>query len=737
MSIELKLKRGNNNTTQDILGTNGELYVNTDNNSIHQLDGNTKGGTFVPPMLSAKNAQNEKVTSNRMLFVKDGIIVNDKGDPVRSMCFTLIHSITQYMIFNLDGQDIWVNPDTSPYDYWHMFRWPSMRDTPYTQQTFLDKMYEEFKIYSSYGFNYIRTHGPCYSVAWYRDFYETYGLDEFVRRYRLMLDAIAASDLGSVVQLSQDFPATMEYFKDPSEDYNALYDENSKTSQNIKAYYASLVSGLADHPGIAAWSIDGEQNIHSDAGDVVDTDPNNGAVFNTPKAIALLKMIGNTVRENDPYGRMISSGHTASEIKGDADAWIAHTLSINPDPLDCVCIHPYFENISRSGAALTDIYRKLREAATAAGKAVYFGETGAQVYAQWGGTSVLWPEADQAKIYADAIYRSGVQLCTWYEWLRNANPIEGRVGESATSGFGILTVGAVHPDNKENDGHKVFEVVKHYNNLMKNTGHIHEETIEKRLMSSKFRDSANITGDGSSYVNADAPAMLSIDNTELSQSGVSVAFWMKLNDDIDTTRRHFIMGQEDESTQSGWFIELTAEQQIRFLVRTKDSNNNNVFPNGVGGNLSASKGWVHVLVQYDNNDVRPTSYDWSRDGFMPWGSHGFNIFINGLRAWGVRSIPDLTYTHANVPLRLLARGKFNVDFAQVGLGNINFFNRSLSDREIFDLYCYNKLPVASTITTISAANNQVTDSAGLMTFTPSGSGVTFSNDIDYTGDIFK
>lgn len=202
-----------------------------------------------------------------------------------------------------------------------------------------------------------------------------------------------------------------------------LANYNSKSCNYMRAFAAAFAARYAAHAGVASWMVGQEIPVAAPTLSLTDM-------------TMILKMVAKAMRNNDPLGRMISSGNTGVAHFEPRRITMQRHLQvemaqINPDPIDCICENLFISNEYVSTGRATNAQnpqdfvsqsagylRAAVQQAKALGKAYLVGSFGISIAQE----AALSDTTAQANLTAflNNLQSTGVQLANYWVW--NAKP---------------------------------------------------------------------------------------------------------------------------------------------------------------------------------------------------------------------------------------------------------------------------------------------------------------------------
>ena len=309
---------------------------------------------------------------------------------------------------------------------------------------------EIFDLMNEYDIEYARINMGMFWPTWYA-MWE----NDKAAYYNIMDEVVHAAEdrnIGLICSMFWHTTGVSDYFDEPA---NAWADPESKTRAYMSEYLETVVSRYKDSPAIWGWEYANEYNLMLDLPNAWDMFPGSivpsmgsrlerdeNDIYLTDWAEGVLKAFAETVKEFDPYDRMITSGNgeprptqyhqrLEGSWKLDSVEEMAETLKWhNPDPIDTVSIHTYKPNerfyvihdpelkYEDKIFALEDYIEQIaifKEESAKLGKALFIGEF-------W------WEEGEYQKII-DAIVEVKVPISAIWaigevEWTADTDPVQ-------------------------------------------------------------------------------------------------------------------------------------------------------------------------------------------------------------------------------------------------------------------------------------------------------------------------
>lgn len=250
-------------------------------------------------------------------------------------------------------------------------------------------------------------------------------LDEIVERCEEL-------EIGLLPSLFWTF-ACFDYYGEAYED--ALHDENSKGMTFIREYTEKFVTRYAESPAIYGWEFSNEKILSCDIPGTQGSDE----YYSADGLNKVYSMFADTVRENDPYGRLISTGDTnprASQYnQWKFGSWATDTQeqheeimrTINPGGIDTVSQHQYSDNGMLAPGDRTTacfgtntwktFYEYLIDISSSMDKACYVGEVGYGVQKELGYENVTLEAMTECyRSAADAAFETKMQLILFWNY---------------------------------------------------------------------------------------------------------------------------------------------------------------------------------------------------------------------------------------------------------------------------------------------------------------------------------
>ena len=239
--------------------------------------------------------------------------------------------------------------------------------------------------------------------------------------FRAMDQTVALAEkyhVGIVASLMWNDSAFYVY---SGEDLTSLGDPDAKGTKLAVSYVKDVVSRYKYSPAIWAWEIGNEGNLG------VDLWPEHGTVHSTAQLTAYYTIIGNAIREEDPY-RMICGGDSAprpySHSLRNGHGWsyqddyemTKESLSLyTPGDLDTVSLHIYEYSDANRLADMVNAAKDLRIG-------LYVGEFGAGNYTDPDGD----PDSEKDCWYyvVDKLLEQDIQMCIQWCYGREAQLVD-------------------------------------------------------------------------------------------------------------------------------------------------------------------------------------------------------------------------------------------------------------------------------------------------------------------------
>lgn len=265
--------------------------------------------------------------------------------------------------------------------------------------------------------------------------------------YWAKLDEIVAKceelDIGLIPSMFWTF-AFFDQYNEPYE--TAIFDENSKGMAFMKAYTEKFVKRYAESPAIWGWEFSNEKVLSSDLPGTELSD----SYYSLDALNHIYSVWAEIVSENDPYGRIISTGDT-NPRESQYNQWKLGTWTkdsyeqhmevlgtINPGKIDTVSQHQYSLGTTLNPGDKTSplfeantwnsFFRYLMDASDALGKACYVGEAGFSVSKDLGYENVT-EESIQAVYDAigEAILDTDIQLVLLWNYDHKSSELDGNI----------------------------------------------------------------------------------------------------------------------------------------------------------------------------------------------------------------------------------------------------------------------------------------------------------------------
>lgn len=256
----------------------------------------------------------------------------------------------------------------------------------------------------------------------------------------LLVEKAEELEIGLLPSLFWTF-MPFDYYNEPYED--ALHDPDSQSMQFIKNYTEKFVRRYAESPAIYGWEFSNEKVLSSDI-------PGNyGAdTWYTIEGLGeVYTLFANTVKANDPYGRMISTGDTnprqSQWNQWKNQSWTTDTREqheevmriINPAGIDTVSQHQYsLHSMLAPGDRTAPLFEAntwqtffeyLIEISASMNKACYVGEVGYGIDANLGWENVKLEDMQVTyQAMADAAYNTKMQLILFWNYDALTSPSE-------------------------------------------------------------------------------------------------------------------------------------------------------------------------------------------------------------------------------------------------------------------------------------------------------------------------
>lgn len=662
MSITLKLNRGDNDTVDATTGADGELQVNLDNKTVHVHDGVTAGGSEIVNRPGYYNPGRDADKSrNKMLFNKNGVIVDVNGDPIRAI-----------------GMNIGLG-STLPFftDYWNS----GYQESPVTTKRGTDALYDDIRWISSLGFEYVRMWVPAYTPTMFRDaaMGEEYGIgvQGVIEGWKSILQFCADQGVGVILVVGGVHQSVLEAFGTEGVDGpDTFLDHNSDMMQAWGSWLTEFATGIKDEPGLAFWEISNEAN--NSAG--YDATPNTsltwqgspsghwqtwpaGQTWNSVNVGSWIAFSAQIIKNVDTHGRMVSSGENqpTSSYKTWKDTVYMHE---HPEPCDVVSWHGYAGGriSNASGDNMRDTWIVARRKFAADGRPFYIGEFG---YASPEGATATDPGwgpfsnkddalmADQYpagpgrhgyemhRVPLQALYDSGIQLGLLWQWNRN---------EATAVSFDC------HPLNTWNS--EVIEMCREYNLMMKAEGYVDPWQTHTLKISDSVPTCLNLNG---------ASYSLPTSNTIENSNSIGMSFWLKLNASVTDTTTLMSKLNSDTWTNgpAGWQIVLSPTTFFTQLLGDKSGSTYWMTGAGPIENYLSTSSWSHIYLSAvtSENDTVVTAY--------VNGNRWFKTVHSGT-TWKPQSNKEL----------VIGNG------IDAGIKDLLFFKRELNENEIRDVMLY-------------------------------------------------
>jgi hypothetical protein len=242
---------------------------------------------------------------------------------------------------------------------------------------------------------------------------------------------------------------------------------NSKSRNYLREFSAAFTARFAHHTGIAAWMANQEiLNVRLNA----DAEGKGGTPLCTIHAADMIREVAVQIRQNDPLGRMISSGnagipHTVPRQPDlFLDKYLSDTLqALNPDPVDCLCQNLFLDNeyvsSAQEGGDLRADYsscslgylKVMQKVASELKKPFYIGSFGLSTRQERRLPNTAAAQEDLRALLRN-MARTGVQLASHWAWNCAATMTE----KPDRDGWHILKTAT----GQNNDRAEVFDVLQ-------------------------------------------------------------------------------------------------------------------------------------------------------------------------------------------------------------------------------------------------------------------------------------
>ncbi|WP_251546040.1 cellulase family glycosylhydrolase [Pumilibacter intestinalis] len=126
--------------------------------------------------------------------------------------------------------------------------------------------------------------------------------DKYFEVLDVLADKAAELGIGLMPSFFWAITAVTNYFGEPWQ--AAMRTPESKSAKYMNEFVTKVVSRYAEHPAFYAWEFANELNLSCDLPNVADGDNK----VTTESYLNAAKMFTQTVRENDPYNRIIGTG---------------------------------------------------------------------------------------------------------------------------------------------------------------------------------------------------------------------------------------------------------------------------------------------------------------------------------------------------------------------------------------------------------------------------------------------
>jgi hypothetical protein len=514
----------------------------------------------------------------------------------------------------------------------------------------------------------------------------------FLARTKIFLDVAKDNNIGVIMSLFWRHATIPDIVNERVN--TGLATPNSATRNFCAQYIEDLVGTFKDHPAISGWEVGNEYSLFAanSALPHVNIPRGSAASYSAPDDVMTLEtmrsfysFVVTEIKKHDTTNRIVMSGNggPGGVIEKTLENYLPMMALDNP--MDTWSYHKYARNNfgSRAYADFRDSLIQIREAAYAVEKPFILGEFGQEkneVHGGFGGLPIF-------KAGADAVYRSGIQLAFAWEWKRS-------------DALDWVNDFAFHPENVISGTNKVFEVFKHYNDLMKVEGYI----PPGQLAIATPPPETGLCASGT-------PATVTVANHVSLNTGTGFCVSFKLRKTRDDLANRKILFKYN--TVAGWFIGTGAIEpngggntiyaQVRWSDGSTTSTNNQTMPQKV------SDGWVRYIFQLDETEGSPT--------------RGITIYKNGIWIATMPVPAGKTYDPSPTDLFMFAEG-VALSPSFVELKDVRLFNRALTDVEARNLDLYNIAPANITISRW-LFNGDVLDSVGTNNGTVSSGTINF------------
>lgn len=588
------------------------------------------GGTMSPAdktklddlIVGTSTQRSKNYLSKNRILVNNGGVIECEGVPIREMGICAPTLLTEY------------------------------------QEAGTQKFLTEFPLIAQTGVRFVRLRATAlFPNGWQSGYFANKEL--FYSRTLQVLDAAKEHGLGVVLSLFWR-AATLSDLT--NEDVEAGFATPGSATRTLAATVVDeFTTKFASHPAVAAWEIGNEYSLFAANGATpsVRVEEGTPASYTAPADVMTLSTMRNfytffetEIKKKDTTNRIIMTGNGGPA--GQIEKSLANYLTLLPldNPVDTWTMHKYARNDfgNRAYADLYDTLTTIRKAALLAGKPLILGEFGQErneTYGGFGGLPVF-------RTACQAIYQSGVQLAFAWEWSRT---------DSTTTVWDF----AFHPDNITNGTYKFFDVLKYYNERMRDEGYVSPTGLVT---------SAPITRTGQAAFGTGTTVQIPASTILNSGFGFCISFWVKKTRDDLSNRK--IMHKY--GTNTGWFVGYGASPnssiyaQVQWSDGTTLSTNNQTTPQYV------ADGWVHYVFQLDQNTSSPTA--------------GFTVYQNGV--WIKSLATTKTFNHSPSNLLFFAEAG-GASASHVGLKEVRMHSRALTDVEARNLYLYGVSPQSITI----------------------------------------
>lgn len=677
MALSFKLSSYTTEELKYMTGVDGELVINSDNNTLVVMDGKTPGGIEFDSD-DRPRANMQYGANNRWLFVKNGTIVDVNGHPVREMGMNVME-----MLCNT-AQEIHSQGDWA---------------------------YHELPIMYTHGIKYIRANSVPY--FWADDFQAFIDNKErYWKNLGAVLDLCHNNGVGVLFNLMMNWQAIPDWVGGHVSEWA---DSNSLVYQTlIDEVVTPMITKYGNHPAISGWDLGNELNMKVEFKNTPKVDLGKGTLdsytypldgMTKEQMMTYYTNVFNDIQALDPIpGRMITTGNNGriTSIGNDTTYWWEYFKEIN-EPTPTITWHTYRSftgNIDWTSTFQDCVmYRKL---GAEVNKPAVLQEIGPSYPTAFSTGWDVGSTLEQTKTICDGIYRSGLQLTYWWIW-RN------RPDTETVASWDMHSLN----ENKE-----LLAVIERYNSKMRAEGHVPVENVELPQISDRVNVPATVSSDGTGRIEIDASTL---DRTD----GFSYSFWLKTNENMTDaapdTYRSTVFCRSDATHNFG----SDATAGAMFDVYRGEDANVRMYPDGTGNQWVTgfhggpwSTQWMHIVVQ--------THIGTQNDGELPL-TNGLTVFLNGKRCQTVLVHADReAWVWPNTPLVLFDHSTRNQPLT-ASLADFKIYNRALTDIEITSMFLHGRTPPGTLQAHWTFEGGSLTDIIGGLTATASG-GITFGND---------